>query len=112
SQAGGITIGEHNIELMTYFSPFALKEDRVYLNANVGLIGKTQKIEGIPVPSFQPKGFNFGVVGEGELEVFVTHYLSLFGRAGARFCFIDTRQRIEGVYLGGLRINSAVFKRR
>ncbi|MGL5913463.1 MAG: hypothetical protein ACRCZB_04805, partial [Bacteroidales bacterium] len=104
-----VTINEHNIELMANFSPLSIK-DILYFNGNVGMVGKTQNVSGIPVISFEPKPFNFGLVGEAEIEVVLKQYFSVFGRGGFRFLFIDKYNRLEGVYVGGLRINTALFK--
>lgn len=109
TEVDGCGVVENNVEAVAGFTAYSLK-DVIFFNGNVGVVGKTQKIEDIPTPTFEPKPFNFGVVGEVEVEYTFQTYFSAFVRGGVRYCFLDEKSRVEGVYMAGLRVNSRIFK--
>ncbi|MDR1226817.1 MAG: porin family protein [Prevotellaceae bacterium] len=105
-----LTYREQNAELYTLFTLLAF-QDRYFVSPLVGVAYKNQDLRGIPVPSNDVKGNNFGGVIGVEGEWHFARYISVFGNVNYRGLFLVGEPRLEFFASVGVRTSLRVFKK-
>jgi len=92
------------------FTLFSL-QDKFFVSPLVGIAYKNQDLRGIPEPSNEVKGNNFGGVIGVEAEWHFVRYASIFANANYRGLFLVGEPRLEPFASIGVRTSMRVFKK-
>jgi hypothetical protein len=105
-----LTYREHNAELYPYFTVVSY-QDRWFVSSLIGLAYKHQNLLGIPKPSRDVKGHNFGGIVGVEGEWHFVRYLAAFAGVSNRGLLLKEEPRYELFATAGVRTSLRVFKK-
>jgi hypothetical protein len=109
-ESSRLTYWEHTGELYPSFTVLSYK-DKWFVSPFAGLAYKYQDLLGIPTPSRDVKGHNFGVVMGIEGEWHFARFLSAFVGASYRGLFFKEEPRYEPFASLGVRTSMRVFRK-
>lgn len=101
-----VNVWEHNIELVSNFTPVQVKE-KFFINLGVGVGLKNTQLAGIPRANYKPPTWNVGMLGNIEVEYAFLRYFSAFAKFVPKIYFIDidTKLRYELFGAAGIKVN-------
>ncbi|GHV64499.1 hypothetical protein FACS1894199_02890 [Bacteroidia bacterium] len=105
-----LTYWEHNAEVYPAFTVYSY-HDKWFISTLAGIIYKHQELRGIPVPSRDVNGHNFGGVIGVEGEWHFARFLSAYAGVSYRGLFFKEETRLEPFGMVGIRMSTRVFKK-
>jgi hypothetical protein len=109
-EGGRLTCWEHNGEIYPSFTVLS-HMDKWFVSTFVGVAYKHQDLRGIPTPSRDVKGHNFGAVAGVEGEYHFVRFISAFAGVSYRGLFFKEEPRYEPFATVGVRTSMRVFRK-
>jgi hypothetical protein len=107
---GRLTYWEHTGEVYPVFTVLSYR-DKWFVSTFAGIAYKHQRLLGIPTPSRDVTGHNFGGVAGVEGEWHFARFLSVFGGVSYRGLFFKEEPRYEPFANVGVRTSMRVFRK-